>query len=42
MQSQLIHRRAFPLHRRDHDGVGVLHQPFNDVFEKGLHDKIKN
>jgi hypothetical protein len=37
MQAQLVNSCAFPFDRRDRHGIGILHQPFDDVFEKGLH-----
>src|SRR5882762_1685886 len=37
VQAQLINSSSFPLDRRYGDGVRILHQTFDDVFEKRLH-----
>src|SRR5262245_51597980 len=39
MQPQFINGRPFPLDRRHGDVLGMLNQPFDDVFEKGLHGR---
>src|SRR5215510_457062 len=33
VQTQFVDCRPFPFHRRNRHGIGMLHQPFNDVFE---------
>src|SRR5437899_6087072 len=38
IETQLVHRRALARHRRDRDRLGPRHKPFDNVFEKGLHD----
>src|ERR1051326_7289001 len=39
MQPQFINCRSLALDRRHRHLVGVLHQTFDDVFEKGLHGR---
>src|SRR6267154_6246485 len=39
MQPQFINRRPLPLDRRHDHVIEMLYQPFDDVFEKGLHGR---
>src|SRR6185437_13221658 len=40
IQPQFINRRPLALDRGDRHRVRVLHQPFNDILEKGLHKNL--
>src|ERR1041385_499499 len=41
IHAQFVDRHAVALHRRDAHLVGMLHESFNDKFEKGLHEAEK-
>src|SRR5215211_712460 len=37
VQAQFVNRHSIPLHRSDNHVVGMLHQPFDNVFQEPLH-----